>query len=63
MFFSFYFMMTGLHGLHVLAGMIAIGWLLRRAVRGDFPPLYTPRGSCGPLLAPGGYDLDLPVSA
>jgi len=39
-FFGFYFVMTGLHGLHVLAGMIAIGWLLRRAVRGDFSPSY-----------------------
>jgi len=40
MFFSIYFAMTGLHGLHVLAGMAAIGWILRRAVRGDFGPLY-----------------------
>jgi cytochrome c oxidase subunit 3 len=35
-FFSFYFAMTGLHAIHVLAGMAAIGWVLRRAVRGDF---------------------------
>lgn len=35
-FFGIYFIMTGLHGLHVIAGMIVIGWLLRRAVRGDF---------------------------
>jgi len=40
MFFSFYFMMTGLHGLHVFAGMIAISWLLRRAIRGDFSERY-----------------------
>ncbi len=40
MFFSFYFMMTGLHGLHILAGMAAIGWVLRRAVRGDFSSRY-----------------------
>jgi cytochrome c oxidase subunit 3 len=40
MFFSFYFMMTGLHGIHVLIGMIAIGWILRRAIRGDFNPGY-----------------------
>jgi cytochrome c oxidase subunit 3 len=39
-FFSFYFVMTGLHGLHVLAGMVAISWLLRRAVRGDFSATY-----------------------
>jgi cytochrome c oxidase subunit III len=35
-FFSFYFMMTGLHGIHVVAGMAALGYILRRAVRGDF---------------------------
>ncbi len=27
-FFSIYFLMTGLHGIHVIAGMAAIGWLL-----------------------------------
>lgn len=40
MFFSFYFMMTGLHGLHILGGMAAIGWVLRRAIRGDFTATY-----------------------
>lgn len=35
-FFGIYFTMTGLHGVHVLAGMAAISWLLRRAIRGDF---------------------------
>lgn len=40
MFFSFYFMMTGLHGLHVLGGMASIAWLLRRAIRGDFSASY-----------------------
>jgi cytochrome c oxidase subunit III len=40
MFFSFYFMMTGLHGIHVLAGMIAITWILRRTIRGDFSSRY-----------------------
>jgi cytochrome c oxidase subunit 3 len=39
-FFSFYFMMTGLHGVHVLGGMAAIGWVLRRAIRGDFSSTY-----------------------
>jgi len=43
MFFSFYFMMTGLHGLHILGGMAVIAWVLRRAVRGDFSHgYYTP---------------------
>ncbi len=40
MFFSLYFVMTGLHGLHVVAGMVTIGWLLRRALRGHFSPAY-----------------------
>ncbi|MFO7652215.1 MAG: cytochrome c oxidase subunit 3 [Candidatus Krumholzibacteriia bacterium] len=35
-FFGIYFVMTGLHGLHVIAGMGLIGWLLVRALRGDF---------------------------
>lgn len=39
-FFSIYFAMTGLHAIHVIAGMIVITWLLVRAVRGDFTPTY-----------------------
>ncbi|RMF23449.1 MAG: cytochrome c oxidase subunit 3 family protein [Deltaproteobacteria bacterium] len=39
-FFGLYFLMTGLHGLHVLFGMLAIGWVLRRTLRGDFSPAY-----------------------
>ncbi len=35
-FFGIYFSMTGLHGVHVLAGMAVITWLLVRSVRGDF---------------------------
>jgi len=35
-FFGIYFVMTGLHGLHVIAGMVLIGWLLLRSLRGDF---------------------------
>jgi cytochrome c oxidase subunit 3 len=35
-FFSIYFIMTGLHGIHVLVGMGLYGWLLRRTLRGDF---------------------------
>jgi cytochrome c oxidase subunit III len=40
MFFSFYFMMTGLHGLHILGGIAALTWVLRRSVRGDFSARY-----------------------
>ncbi len=35
-FFSAYFLMTGLHGIHVVAGMSLIGWLIFRMKRGDF---------------------------
>jgi cytochrome c oxidase subunit 3 len=42
-FFSFYFMMTGLHGIHILGGMAAITWVFFRAKRGDFNrQYYTP---------------------
>lgn len=40
-FFGIYFLMTGLHGIHVIAGMIAIGWALMRNMRGDFSPEYS----------------------
>lgn len=38
LFFAVYFAMTGLHGLHVVAGLAVLGWLLRRSLRGDFGP-------------------------
>lgn len=40
MFFNIYFMMTGLHGIHVLVGMIVIGWLLIRSFKGHFNSQY-----------------------
>jgi cytochrome c oxidase subunit 3 len=39
-FFSFYFMMTGLHGIHILGGIVALTWILRRAKRGEFSNVY-----------------------
>jgi heme/copper-type cytochrome/quinol oxidase subunit 3 len=39
-FFSVYFMMTGLHGFHVLVGMGLISWILIRARAGVFGPTY-----------------------
>lgn len=43
LFFSLYFVMTGLHGLHVLIGMGVISWVLIRNLRGEFGPhYYTP---------------------
>ncbi len=42
-FFSIYFVMTGIHGLHVLLGIAAIGWLVYRATQGDYDSSwYTP---------------------
>jgi cytochrome c oxidase subunit 3 len=35
-FFSIYFLMTGLHGIHVIGGMAAMLWLLAGVRRGDF---------------------------
>ncbi len=40
MFFSIYFAMTGLHGIHVLAGIFVFIWLLIRAIKGHFTPDY-----------------------
>jgi cytochrome c oxidase subunit 3 len=39
-FFSIYYLMTGLHGIHVLVGMGLYLWLLGRAARGQFGPAY-----------------------
>jgi cytochrome c oxidase subunit III len=39
-FFGIYFVMTGLHGIHVLGGMAVIAWILMRARRGEFGPRY-----------------------
>lgn len=42
-FFSIYFVMTGIHGVHVLVGMGLIGWMAYRAHRGHFSSAwYTP---------------------
>lgn len=43
MFFGFYFLMTGIHGLHIVGGMVAITWVLLKAVRGQLSSeYYTP---------------------
>ncbi|MCB9027417.1 MAG: cytochrome c oxidase subunit 3 family protein [Bdellovibrionaceae bacterium] len=43
MYFSFYFLMTGLHGTHVLVGMFLIAWLWIRSRRKEFnKDYYTP---------------------
>ncbi len=43
LFFSLYFIMTGLHGVHVLIGMGLILWIIRRTMKNEFSPhFYTP---------------------
>jgi cytochrome c oxidase subunit 3 len=43
LYFSLYFVMTGLHGVHVLIGIGLIAWILLRAIRGEFSSaFYTP---------------------
>lgn len=39
-FFSIYFVMTGIHGLHVLIGMVVIGWVAFHVWRGAFSSEY-----------------------
>jgi heme/copper-type cytochrome/quinol oxidase subunit 3 len=40
MFFTIYFAMTGLHGIHVLVGVFVFIWLLIRSIKGHFSPDY-----------------------
>ena len=39
-FFGLYFVMTGLHGVHVLVGIGVLLWVLMRARKGEFGPRY-----------------------
>jgi len=48
MFFSFYFVMTGLHALHMVIGLGLMTWLLIHAQRGRFTSEYhSPVENCG----------------
>ena len=40
LYFGIYYTMTGLHGAHVIIGMIVIAWLFLRGMRGDFSAKY-----------------------
>ena len=40
MFFSIYFAMTGLHGIHVIIGILVFIWLLIRALKKEFSEAY-----------------------
>ena len=50
LFFVFYFVSTGLHGLHMIIGIALLLWIMRRARRGEFSPEYHT-----PVLAVGLY--------
>lgn len=39
-FFGIYYCMTGLHGVHVVIGMFLIGWIMIRAMKGEFNSKY-----------------------
>jgi len=39
-FFGIYFLMTGLHGIHVVIGIGLLTWILLRAIKGDFGSQY-----------------------
>lgn len=39
-FFGIYFVMTGLHGIHVVVGIGVLFWILGRSIRGDFDSGY-----------------------
>jgi cytochrome c oxidase subunit 3 len=39
-FFSLYFVMTGMHAIHMIIGVGLLTWLLIRANKGDFTPEY-----------------------
>ena len=39
-FFGIYFVMTGMHGLHVLIGIGLLGWILWKSTKGKFHPKY-----------------------
>jgi cytochrome c oxidase subunit 3 len=49
LFFGLYFLMTGLHGFHVVVGMIVLVWLMWRLNRGDFTKRYYSPVECGGL--------------
>jgi cytochrome c oxidase subunit III len=40
LFFSVYYCMTGIHAIHILAGMLVIGWLIIKAARHEFHANY-----------------------
>lgn len=37
---AFFYMLSGIHGAHVLGGLVALAWTLRRALRGAYTPAH-----------------------
>ena len=62
LFFTVYFLSTGLHAFHVIIGMIVLGWVM---AQGDEEPLQPRqlhrRGAGQHVLAPRGPGVDLPL--
>ena len=43
MFFFLYFIMTGIHGLHIIIGLSLLGWVMIKGLRNEVHPgWYTP---------------------
>ena len=64
LYYTVYFLATGLHAFHVIVGMSILIWILARVLRGHFSPTYyVPVELGGPLLAPRRPGLDLPLPA
>lgn len=43
MFFFLYFLMTGIHGIHIIIGLALLGWVMVKGMKGQFHPgWYTP---------------------
>jgi cytochrome c oxidase subunit 3 len=40
LFFSIYYCMTGVHAIHIIGGMLVLGWLLIRATKNHFNEEY-----------------------
>jgi cytochrome c oxidase subunit 3 len=40
LFFACYFLMTGLHSLHVIAGICVLGWMVVKILFGQLTPVY-----------------------
>jgi cytochrome c oxidase subunit 3 len=36
----FYFVSTALHGIHMIGGLVLVGWIVLRAGRDEFTPQY-----------------------